>query len=106
LFDTGIRLPSATIVEDARMSTIAIDPIAYTYDEAERVSGLGRSTLKQKIADGELESATFGRRTLIIASSLREMIERHKRPPADFSRGNPWLKPRREGVPTKHVGDT
>jgi excisionase family DNA binding protein len=81
------------------MSTIAIDPIAYTYDEAERVSGLGRSTLKQKIADGELESATFGRRTLIIASSLREMIERHKRPPRRLQPGQSLAETTARGCP-------
>ena len=52
--------------------------ISYTYAEASKVSGLGKSKLKELIAAGELEAASVGRRTLILAKSLREMIERHR----------------------------
>jgi len=54
------------------------DIISYTYAEASKASGLGKSKLKELIATGELEAASVGRRTLILANSLREMIERHK----------------------------
>ena len=66
-----------------------MDAISYTYAEASRVSGLGKSKLKQLVAAGELEAASIGRRTLILAASLRQMIERHKGPgeyPRNLSR--------------------
>jgi excisionase family DNA binding protein len=55
-----------------------MDAISYTYAEASKVSGLGKSKLKELIAAGELEAASVGRRTLILATSLRQLIERHK----------------------------
>ncbi len=55
-----------------------MDPISLTYSEASRASGLGKSKLKQLVVAGELEAASVGRRTLILADSLRAMIERHR----------------------------
>ena len=57
-----------------------MDPISLTYSEASRASGLGKSKLKQLVVAGELEAASVGRRTLILADSLRAMIERHRGP--------------------------
>ena len=59
------------------MATAEPAPLAYTVDEASRVSGLGRTTL-YKLASGpnpRIAMRRVGRRTLITASSLRRLIE-------------------------------
>lgn len=50
------------------------DPIAYTIPEAVQASGIGRSTLYEKIADGSLPARKLGRRTLILRADLEAMI--------------------------------
>lgn len=48
--------------------------IAYTVDDAVRVSGIGRSKLYQLVAAGQLKMTKVGRRSLIPAESLRALI--------------------------------
>jgi excisionase family DNA binding protein len=51
------------------------EPLAYSVNEACRVSSLGRTRLYQLIAEGRLEVRKIGKRTLIPAASLRALIE-------------------------------
>lgn len=53
----------------------ALEPIAYSVNDAIRVSSIGRTRLYQLINSGELEVRRIGRRTLIPATSLRRLIE-------------------------------
>lgn len=50
-------------------------PLAYSVNEACRVSSIGRTCLYQLIAEGKLEVRKIGRRTVITARSLRALIE-------------------------------
>lgn len=50
--------------------------ISYTVKEATRESGLSRGILYRLIAEGKLKSTTVGRRRLILARSLTELITR------------------------------
>lgn len=52
-----------------------IEPLAYSINEACRVSSLGRTRLYQLIGEGRLEVRKIGKRTLIPAASLRALID-------------------------------
>ncbi|WP_428629860.1 helix-turn-helix domain-containing protein [Sphingopyxis sp.] len=52
----------------------ALEPLAYSINEASRVSSLGRTRLYQLIGEGRLEVRKIGKRTLIPAASLRALI--------------------------------
>jgi excisionase family DNA binding protein len=52
-----------------------LEPLAYSVNEACRVSSLGRTRLYQLIAEGRLEARKIGKRTIIPAASLRALIE-------------------------------
>ncbi len=52
----------------------ANEPLAYSVNEACRVSTLGKTRLYQLIAEGRLEARKIGKRTLIPAESLRRLI--------------------------------
>jgi excisionase family DNA binding protein len=54
--------------------------LAYGVIEATRVAGIGRSTLYQAMASGELKAVKLGRRTLIPADELRRFLS--ELPPA------------------------
>ena len=58
------------------MNTVTgiIEPLAYSVNEACRVSSLGRTRLYQLIGEGRLEVRKIGKRTLIPAASLRALI--------------------------------
>ncbi|HVR90615.1 MAG TPA: helix-turn-helix domain-containing protein [Novosphingobium sp.] len=51
------------------------EPLAYSLNDACRVSSLGRTRLYQLIAEGRLEVRKIGKRTLIPAASLRALID-------------------------------
>lgn len=51
-----------------------LEPLAYSVNEAIRVSSLGRTRLYQLINEGKLEVRKVGKRTLIPAASLRRLI--------------------------------
>ena len=53
----------------------SIVPLAYSINEACRVSSLSRTRLYQLIAAGRLDVRKIGRRTIIPASSLRALID-------------------------------
>jgi excisionase family DNA binding protein len=50
------------------------EPLAYSIKDACRVSTLGRTRLYQLISEGKLEARKIGKRTLIPAASLRNLI--------------------------------
>lgn len=52
-----------------------IEPLAYSIDEACRVSSLGRTNLYRFIREGKLDIRRLGGRTLVPAESLRRLIE-------------------------------
>jgi excisionase family DNA binding protein len=54
--------------------TVSLEPLAYSINEACRVSSLGRTRLYQLINEGRLEVRKIGKRTLIPAASLRALI--------------------------------
>lgn len=68
-------------------STWQISPMAVTIHEAVRVSGLSRSELYRRLADGKVLAVKSGARTLILMESLRAHLA--SLPPATFrpSRG-------------------
>lgn len=49
--------------------------ITCTVRQACAMTGLGRTTLFAKLADGSLESTTVGRRRLIKVASLKRMLD-------------------------------
>jgi excisionase family DNA binding protein len=59
-----------------------MEPFTLTIDEATRLSGLSRSRLYEILARGELEARKAGKRTLIVAASLKSYVE--NLPPATF----------------------
>lgn len=61
------------------------EPLAYSIGEACRVSSIGRTTLYKLIGDGTLEVRKIGKRTLVLASSLRELVLGEKAKP-------PWAE--------------
>ncbi|OHC97812.1 MAG: excisionase [Sphingomonadales bacterium RIFCSPLOWO2_12_FULL_63_15] len=54
---------------------IVPEPLAYSVNEACRLSTLGKTRLYQLIAEGRLEARKIGKRTLIPAASLRRLID-------------------------------
>jgi len=62
--------------------TIRTSPLAVTIHEAVRVSGLSRSELYRRLADGKLRAVKSGSRTLVLMDSLRAHLA--SLPPATF----------------------
>ncbi len=74
------------------------DKISYRIDEAVKASGLGRSFLYERIAEGALRSVKVGGRRLIMRRDLLEFIDggssvKPSAPPA------PTIKPDANGLP-------
>ena len=49
-------------------------PLAYSVKEACRISSLGKTRLYQLISAGRLEARKLGRRTIIPAESLHQLL--------------------------------
>lgn len=56
------------------MSGMSGQRLAYSVAEAAKVSGLGRTTLYSLIASGELPSKKIGKRRIIPADGLRQLL--------------------------------
>lgn len=52
-----------------------LEPLAYSVEDACRVTSFGRTRLYQLIREGRIEARKIGGRTLIPAASLRALIE-------------------------------
>jgi len=53
----------------------SLDLMAYTVEDAARVASLGRTALYAEIKAGRLRAHKIGRRTVILAASLRDWLE-------------------------------
>ena len=53
----------------------SLKPIAYSIDEACRVTSLGRTRLYELINEGVIARRKVGKRTLIPAESLHKLLE-------------------------------
>lgn len=51
-----------------------IEPIGVRVPDASRMTGLGRSTIYELIASGDIEAATVGRATAIMVESIRSFL--------------------------------
>jgi excisionase family DNA binding protein len=51
------------------------DKLAYTVEETLAAIGIGRTTLYKMIGEGKLRAVKMGGRTLILADSLRTLID-------------------------------
>ena len=58
------------------MRTTGVEPTWLTYQEAQRLVGLGRTTLWRLVSAGEVKSARIGRAVRINRRSLEEYLER------------------------------
>lgn len=52
-----------------------MEKLAYSINETARALSLGRTSIYAMIADGRLVAFKLGRRTLIKADSIRQLIE-------------------------------
>lgn len=64
------------------METDTTTPLTVTIHEAVRVSGLSRSEVYRRLADGKLRAVKSGSRTLVLMASLRAHLA--SLPPATF----------------------
>ena len=54
---------------------IPSEPLAYSIKDAIRVSSIGRTLIFSLIKNGSLKVTKIGKRTLVDAASLRELIQ-------------------------------
>ena len=57
----------------------SLEPLAYSIKGAMAATSLGRARLYQLIKEGKLESRKLGRRTVILADSLRRLTALEQR---------------------------
>lgn len=55
-----------------------LEPISVRIPEASRMTGLGRSTLYELIASGDIEAAKVGRATVIMVESIRSFLSANR----------------------------
>jgi excisionase family DNA binding protein len=64
-----------TTTHDDRHNDIQVDDrITISVGEAVRLTGLGRSTLYELMADGKIPYRTIGRRRLVLVGGLRRFV--------------------------------
>ena len=56
-----------------------IEPISVRIPDAIRMIGVGRTTIYQLIASGDLEAAKVGRSTVVFVASVREYLSANRR---------------------------
>jgi len=54
---------------------LALAPLAYSVQDACRISSIGRTRLYSLVKEGKLEARKIGKRTLIPAASLHRLID-------------------------------
>ena len=59
---------------DARGPSPGMEQISVRISDAVRLTGLSRTKIYQLIAHGDLEVVKIGRSTVVLASSLRELV--------------------------------
>lgn len=71
--------PSANADADcaASVDVPAMEPICVRIATAVELTGIGRSTLYELIAAGEIETVKVGRSTFIRYDSLKRLFEKH-----------------------------
>jgi len=70
--------------------------LAFNIREAERITGLGRTTLWKAISGGQLKCYKVGRRVLFSLEHLKLFLESHEKQTKDrYRRGIPPQKNRR-----------
>ena len=52
-----------------------MEKLAYSINETARALSMGRTSIYAMIADGRLEAFKLGRRSLIKAESIRQLVE-------------------------------
>lgn len=57
------------------MSIVESSKLAYSIPEAASAISIGRSKIYELIAEGRLETRKIGKRTVIPAASLRQLLE-------------------------------
>jgi excisionase family DNA binding protein len=63
--------------QEEHMTTVVAEAAWFSYSEAQRYSGLGRTKLWKLISDGEVEAAKVGKAVRINRTSLDEYMRRH-----------------------------
>lgn len=58
-----------------------IEPISVRVPDASRMTGLGRSTIYELIASGDIEVAKVGRATVIMVDSIRKFLAGNRKVP-------------------------
>jgi excisionase family DNA binding protein len=61
-------------VTPKRKARPPLEPIAVTVADACRISGLSRSEIYLRLADGSIKAVKSGRRTLVLVDSVREHL--------------------------------
>jgi excisionase family DNA binding protein len=56
------------------LDTAELAPLAVRISDATRLTGIGKTKLFELIAEGKLETASIGRRRLILYSSLQRLL--------------------------------
>jgi excisionase family DNA binding protein len=60
------------------INTVELTPIAVRINDATRLTGIGKTKLFELIAAGKLETASVGRRRLILYSSLQSFLHENR----------------------------
>ena len=69
-----------------------LEPLAVTLGQAGRLLGIGQSKLYELIDAGQIETATLGKRRVVIVASLKALLDRNRSIPSD-TKAN-WTPPR------------
>lgn len=57
-----------------------IEPLAVRIPQAAQMIGVGKSTLYELIASGEIETVKIGRSTLVLTEGLKLFVSKRRRP--------------------------
>lgn len=60
----------------AQLQALPTEPISVRISTAVKLTGIGRSTLYELIASGEIETVKIGRSTFVLFASLKRLLKR------------------------------